>query len=73
MKRKLLSALVLAQMIFINSFAWADETPDPRPHISNEGGGDRSPGVTAVIIVTLLLIGFGIGLSVGRRTRRMVK
>lgn len=73
MKGKVLFALVLTQIFFNNSLVWADEVPDHRPRISNVGGDDRSPGVTAVIIVTLLLIGFGIGLSVGRRTRRMEK
>ena len=55
----------------MNSSVWADEAPDNRPRISNVGGDDRSPGVTAVVILALLLIGFGIGLSVGRRTRRL--
>lgn len=73
MKSKALIALVLAQLIFLNSSAWADEYPDNRPRISNIGGDDRSPGVNAVIIIALLLIGFGIGLAVGRRTRRQEK
>lgn len=73
MKSKILTALVFTQLILLNSPAWADEYPDNRPRISNIGGDDRSPGVTAVIIITLLLIGFGIGLSVGRRTRRQEK
>lgn len=53
--------------------AWADEYPDNRPHVSNLYGDDRSPGVTAVVVIALLLIGFGVGLTVGRRTRRTDK
>ncbi len=68
MKIRVLSAVVLAQIVLSSSLAWADEAPDNRPRISNMGGDDRSPGVTAVVIITLLLIGFGIGLTVGRRT-----
>ncbi len=70
MKSKVLTAIVLAQLTLLGSTAWADESPDSRPRISNIGGEDRSPGVTIVIIATLLLIGFGVGLTVGRRTRR---
>jgi hypothetical protein len=53
--------------------AWADEAHDGRPRISDMGGDDHSPGVTLVIVITLLLIGFGVGLTVGRRTRRKEK
>ncbi len=70
MKAKVLTAIVTAQLIFLSSSAWAEESPDTRPRISDIGGDDRSPGVTLVVIATLLLIGFGIGLTVGRRTRR---
>ena len=70
MKAKVLIAIVLTQLIFLSSTAWGEESPDSRPHISDIGGEDRSPGVTLVIIATLLLIGFGVGLTVGRRTRR---
>ena len=73
MKSKILTALVFTQLILLNSSARADEAPDNRPRISNIGGDDRSPGVTAVIIISLLLIGFGAGLAVGRRTRRQEK
>lgn len=69
MKAKVLTAIVLAQLTLLSSTAWADEAHDSRPRISNIGGDDRSPGVTLVIIATLLLIGFGVGLTVGRRTR----
>lgn len=51
--------------------SWADNDNGPgRPHISDIGGVDHSPGVTLVIFLTLLLIGFGVGFTVGRRTRR---
>ncbi len=70
MKAKVLTVVILAQLTLLSSTAWADEAPDTRPRISNVGGDDRSPGVTIVVIATLLLIGFGIGLTVGRRTRR---
>lgn len=73
MKSRVLVALVFTQVVLMNSSVWADEAPDNRPRISNVGGDDRSPGVTAVVIIALLLIGFGIGLSVGRRTRRLEK
>jgi len=69
-KAKVLTALVLAQLTFLSSTAWAEESPDTRPRISNIGGDDRSPGVTIVVIAALLLIGFGVGLTVGRRTQR---
>ena len=70
MKAKVLTAIVTAQLIFLSSSAWAEESPDTPPRISDIGGDDRSPGATLVVIATLLLIGFGIGLTVGRRTRR---
>lgn len=70
MKAKVLTAIVLAQLTLRSSTAWGDEAHDSRPSISNIGGDDRSPGVTLVLIATLLLIGFGVGLTVGRRTRR---
>jgi hypothetical protein len=68
-KAKVLSAIVLTQLILLSSTAWAEESSEPRPRISNIGGDDRSPGVVLVVIATVLLIGFGIGLTVGRRTR----
>ena len=73
MKTRVLTAVVLTQLVLSTSMAWADESPDNRPRISNIGGDDRSPGVTLVIVLTLLLIGFGVGLTVGRRTRRKEK
>ena len=73
MKTRVLTAVVLAQLVLSTSMAWADETHDGRPRISDIGGDDRSPGVTLVIVITLLLIGFGVGLTVGRRTRRKNK
>jgi len=72
-KTRAVIAIVLLQCTLLSSNSWADESPDYRPHISNIGGDDRSPGVTIVIIFTLLLIGFGIGLMVGRRTRNREK
>jgi|GEM_PF-389256 len=71
LKAKIFSAIVLAQLALSSATAWADEDGKiQRPHISDVGGDDHSPGVTFVIFATLLLIGFGIGLTVGRRTRR---
>ena len=71
MKAKIFSAIVLTQIIIGSATAWADEDGGVvRPHISDVGGDDHSPGVTLVIFATLLLIGFGIGLTVGRRTRK---
>jgi hypothetical protein len=72
-KSKAISALVIAQVFLMSSNVWADEAPDNRPRISDVGGDVRSPGVTLVIVLALLMIGFGIGLTVGRRTRREVK
>jgi hypothetical protein len=70
-KAKLFSAIVLVQVVLTSATAWADDDGYvTRPHVSDIGGDDHSPGVTLVIFATLLLIGFGIGLTVGRRTRR---
>jgi len=69
-KRRVLSAVALAPLFFLNSIAWADDDGNSiRPHISDVGGDDHSPGVTFVIFATLLLIGFGVGYLVGRKTR----
>lgn len=73
MKTRALTAVVLLQITLLSSTSWADEPPAARPRISNIGGDDRSPGVTIVIILTLLFIGFGIGLTFGRRTRNKEK
>ena len=73
MKSKVISALVVTQLFLLNTAVWADEPHDNRPRISDVGGEDRSAGVTLVIVIALLLIGFGVGLTVGRRTRREVK
>ena len=62
-------ALVLNSPVF-NSVAWADDDGPGRPHISDIGGDDHNPGVTLVIFIALVLIGFGVGLIVGRKTRR---
>lgn len=70
MKAKAISIIVFCQIVVFSTVAWADtNSGDERPHVSNVGGSDRSVGVTAVIFITLLIIGFGIGFSVGRRTR----
>jgi len=70
-RARVITAIALTQLFLMSSLAWADDGPDQvRPHISDVGGDDHSPGVTLVIFATLLLIGFGIGLIVGRRTRR---
>ena len=76
MKAKAIFAIVfiqistLATLATLATSAWADtNTGDERPHVSDIGGSDHSPGVTAVIFITLLIVGFGIGFSVGRRTR----
>ena len=71
MKAKLFSVIVLAGIALNTATAFADDDGYvTRPHVSDIGGDDHSPGVTLVIFATLLLIGFGIGLTVGRRTRR---
>jgi len=72
-KTRALIAILLLQITLLSSTSWADEPPPLRPRISNIGGDDRSPGVTIVIILTLLFIGFGIGLTLGRRTRNKEK
>jgi hypothetical protein len=70
-KAKIFSAIVISQIFLFSTNAWADEDGGvPRPHVSEVGGLDHSPGVSLVIFATLLLIGFGIGLTVGRRTRK---
>lgn len=71
MKVKAIALIVATQLVFFASPVFADDGNElGRPHISDVGGDDHSPGVTFVIFITLLLIGFGIGLTVGRRTRR---
>ena len=71
MKAKVISAIVFSQLFLLSATAWADDgTEVMKPHISDVGGDDHSPGVTFVIFLTLVLIGFGIGFIVGRRTRR---
>ena len=71
MKSKLISTLIFAQLVLSNSTSWADDGPDiGKPRISDVGGVDHSPGVTLVIFATLVLIGFGVGFIVGRKTRR---
>ena len=71
MKAKIFTAIVATQLFLLSSPSWADNDNGPgRPHISDIGGVDHSPGVTLVIFLTLILIGFGVGLIVGRRTRR---
>ena len=68
-KTKAISVIVSFQIAFFSTTAWGETYKgDERPHISEIGGGDHSPGVTAVIFITLLVIGFGIGFRVGRRT-----
>jgi hypothetical protein len=70
-KAKIFSAIVLSQIILGSATAWADDDGGvARPHISEIGGDDHSPGVRFVIYATLLIIGFGVGLMVGRRTSR---
>jgi hypothetical protein len=70
-RAKALSAIVFAQLFLLGSTAWADDGPGTnRPHISDVGGDVHSPGVTFVIFLTLVLIGFGVGFIVGRKTRR---
>ena len=70
MKRKIITALVTAQLALVPVFAWADNgNDDARPHIM-DSPDDHSPGVTLAIFVTLLLIGFGVGYIVGRKTRK---
>lgn len=74
MKAKAISTIVFLQFALISTGAWADtNTGEERPHISEIGGADHSPGVTGVIFITLLIIGFGIGFTVGRRTRSAKK
>ena len=71
MKLKLISALTFSQLILLNSTSWADDGPDlVKPYISDVGGENHSPGVIVVIFLTLVLIGFGIGFIVGRKTGR---
>ena len=71
MKAGVFTAVIAAQLFLMSTPSWADNDNGPgRPHISDIGGVDHSPGVTFVIFLSLLLIGFGVGLIVGRRTRR---
>lgn len=71
LKRKIFSAVALSPLFIFGATAWADDDGHSmRPHISDVGGDDHSPGVTFVIFVTLLLIGFGMGYLVGRKTRK---
>ena len=79
MKVKAISAIVFIQIVFIqialvSTSAWADsDSGSNRPRISDVGGEDHSPGVTAVIFLTLLIVGFGIGFIVGRHTKSAKK
>ena len=71
MKAKIFSAIVVSQLVLSSATAWADDDGGiARPHISEIGGDDHSPGVRLVIYLTILIIGFGLGLTVGRRTRQ---
>ena len=71
MKARIFTAVVVAQLFLMSTPSWADnDNGVGRPRISNIGGDDHSPGATLVIFLTLLLIGFGVGFIVGRRTRR---
>lgn len=70
MKAKIFTAVVVAQLFLMSTPSWADDDNGMgRPRISNIGGDDHSPGVTLVIFLALLLIGFGIGVIVGRKTK----
>ena len=70
MKARIFITLTATQLLLLSSPSWADDDDGMgRPHISNIGGDDHSPGVTLVIFLALLLIGFGVGFIVGRRTR----
>ena len=69
MKAKLFGLVVTTQLYLLTSNAWAEETTS-RPEISNIGGEDHSPGATLVIVLALLIIGFGDGFLVGRRTSK---
>jgi len=66
---KIVGLAITLQLFFSTSFAWADND-NGRPEISNIGGEDHSSGVTLVIVIALLAIGFGVGLLVGRKTSR---
>jgi hypothetical protein len=66
-KARLISALTVGVLALTTTSAWADN--DGRPHVSNIGGDDHSPGVTLVLFLSLLIVGFGVGFIVGRRTR----
>jgi hypothetical protein len=66
---KIVGLVIASQLFLSTSFAWADND-NGRPEISNIGGEDHSPGVTLVIVLALLAIGFGVGLLVGRKTSR---
>ena len=71
MKARVFTVVVVVQLFLMSTPAWADnDNGVGRPRISNIGGDDHSPGVTLVIFLALLLIGFGVGFIVGRRTRR---
>ena len=69
MKAKLFGLVVTTQLYLLTSNAWAEETTS-RLEISNIGGEDHSPGATLVIVLALLIIGFGAGFLVGRRTSK---
>ena len=70
MKARLITVVVATQFFFLSSPSWADDdSAIGRPHISDIGGEDHSPGVTLVIVLSLLLVGFGIGVIVGKRMR----
>jgi hypothetical protein len=69
MKAKLFGLVVTTQLYLLTSNVWADETTS-RPEISNIGGEDHSPGATLVIVLALVIIGFGVGFLVGRRTSK---
>ena len=71
MTGKVIGLIVAIQIFLMNSTAWAD-SDELRPEILDIRE-EWSPGAIIVIVLSLVIIGFGIGFLVGRHSSRTVK
>jgi len=68
MTGKVIGLIVSIQIFLMDSSAWAD-SDGLRPEVLDVGE-EKSLGVLLVIVSALIIIGFGIGFLVGRRTSK---
>ncbi len=71
MTGKVIGLIVAIQIFLMSSTAWAD-SDELRPEILDIRE-EWSPGAIIVIVLSLVIIGFGIGFLVGRHSSRNVK